>query len=252
MNWIHKKLNSKSGISLAIALVFFLLCAMVGTVVLSAASVSAGNTARERQLYRETFAMTSAANLLSQDIQGMTFSGTYTRTETVTTTVFPDDPDRNTTVKSGETFAKGPFELRDSKIFRVKGNPNNPDPLDADDLNLGPIFFANQPVPDAALPAESKETVLTFGEVADQNIPKVTGRLTVSPDYTITAVLQCGENSMTVIFPASTDLDTNIAPPSTLENESVTKRTTVTTYTTTLTWGQPTIQKGGASHAETP
>lgn len=55
-----RKLKSKSGISLAIALVFFLLCAMVGAVVLSDASASAGSTARERQLYRETMALTSA------------------------------------------------------------------------------------------------------------------------------------------------------------------------------------------------
>lgn len=70
MNAVTGKIKSKSGISLAIALVFFLLCAAVGTVVLSAASVSAGNTARERRLYRETAALTSAAELLRGDITG--------------------------------------------------------------------------------------------------------------------------------------------------------------------------------------
>ncbi len=250
MQWIHKKLNSRSGISMAIALVFFLLCAMVGTVVLSAASVSAGNTARERQLYRETLALTSAAKLLSQDIQGMTFTGRYTRTETVTTTVFPAESHRNTMVESGETYAEGSFELRGSKIFKAKGNPAVPGTPDTDDLNLAALYFANQRVLQKT--AEPKETVLTFGGVEEQNIPEVTGRLTVGTDYAITAVLQCGGNFMTVLFPAGTDLETDVAPPSTVENESVTKRTTVTTYTTTLTWGQPTTRKGDTTYAETP
>lgn len=233
-----KKLKSKSGISLAISLVFFLLCAMVGTVTLSAASVNAGNTARERQLYRETLAMTSAANLLRQEVQALNFTGSYTKTETVTTTV-PSDPESGTTtVETAKTFAEGECTLAGSSLF------------DESNLDLASLYFANQPdssAPLAPSPAPVSLT-MTFQPVAAQNIPEVTATLTVGTDYTLTIVLSCGNGGMTMTFAPKINTSTEIGPPAVTSPETDTSITkTVTTYSTALTWDAPVVTEGGAS-----
>jgi len=249
-----RKLKSKSGISLAIALVFFLLCAMVGTVVLSAASVSAGNTARERQLYRQTLAMTSAANVLREDIRDMCFTAAYTRSEIVTTTVYPEDDIRTTTVKTEEKFDRGKNQdapkLENSTLFRIG---KNADGSIQDALHLSDVFFGNQEKLDGSVPVEGAETTVTFGAVEEQNIPAVAGTVTVGKDYTLTVVLQCGENTMTMTFPPQTAVQTAVAAPTVSKtNATTTQKTTITTYTTILTWGQPLMKEGGADDAQTP
>jgi len=242
MSAIRKKLNSRSGISLAIALVFFLLCAMVGTVVLSAASVSAGNTARERQLYRQTLALTSAADLLSQDIQGMSFTAAYRRIETVKTTIPAQNSGELTKVETDLTYEKGTGEsapkLTGSNLFQLEA------------LNQLTVYYYNNQDKTwsgendllAAAPGTA-ETTLTFGPVEEENIPKVTGILTVKPDYTVTVVLTAGEDSLTMTFPPESSEKTTVQGPAVLSGGAV--KTTTTTYTTTLTWGQPQVRRGG-------
>lgn len=252
MNAVKRKLNSKSGISLAIALVFFLLCAMVGTVVLSAASASASSTARERQLYRETAALTSAAELLSKDLQKMTFTGSYTRTETVTTTVTTattsDGEKTSTKVEEKTEYGQGDCKLEGSKFFNMQKN----DAVYTGNLILTNLFFSNQtplgsnPLADTALPTQT----ITFKAVPGQHIPEVTGKLTVGEDYTITVELHCGENSLTMRFLPQTTSQTTVDEPKIVKsaNDTITTKTTVTTYSTTISWEQPVMQEGGANH----
>lgn len=249
MNAVRRKLNSKSGISLAIALVFFLLCAMVGTVVLSAVSTSAGSTAQERQLYRRTLALTSASQLLRQDIQAMTFTGSYARTETVTTTVDPDGGS-GTKVETGEEYQRGIPTLVGSKLFAVK---DNGDGTYSDSLNLTERYFGKLSALFAGIPAVPTEQTIRFQAVEEQNIPEVTGTIRVEEDYTLTVALQCGENRLTMSFPPNVQPQTETAAPVTTKVDDVTTKTvTVTTYSTNLTWGQPLIQEGGTAHGETP
>ncbi len=245
MNAVTRKLKSRSGISLAIALVFFLLCAMVGTVVLSAASASAGNTARERQLYRETLALTSAANLLSQDIQAMTYTGAYTRTETVTITVDPSGT-LSTKVVTSEKYQRGIPKLENSRLFGVK---KNPDGTYSDHLHLTERYYRNQGGLWDGATVEPPAQTITFQAVEAQNIPEVTGSLTVAEDYTLTVVLQCGENSLTMSFPPHAVSHTEVAEPVTTKlNDAATQKITTATYSTILTWGQPLMKEGGAGH----
>lgn len=245
MSTMTKKLKSKSGISLAIALVFFLLCAMVGTVVLSAASVSAGKTAREREAYRQTLAMTSAANLLKEDLQTMTFTGTYAKTETVTTTVTPGNPPDvlpSTEVTTATAYEKGTGALTDSRIFVMSGHQK---------LDLGDLFFYNQEElkTDLVVTLDPVVKNLVFGEIVDQNIPAVNATLTVGLDYTITVVLSCGENQMILTFAPQVSEQVTVAEPTVTNSDDETQstKTTVTTYTTTIRWEAPVIQEGGAS-----
>ncbi len=67
MGAIQKKWKSRRGASVLIALVFFLLCLMVGAVILTAATASAGQLRTQRQAQQDYLTVSSAARLL-QDL----------------------------------------------------------------------------------------------------------------------------------------------------------------------------------------
>lgn len=250
MKAVTRKLKSKSGISLAIALVFFLLCAMVGTVVLSAASASAGNTAKERQLYRETLALTSAAELLSQDIQTMTYTGSYTRTEIVITTVDPNE-NQNTKVETDEEYGRGAPAIEGSRLFSVT---QNADDTYTDSLRLTERYYMNQSkLAGSTMMEEPSAQTIVFQAEEGQNIPEVEGSITVEEDYTISVELWCGENSLSMTFAPNAASRTEVDEPEVTKlGEYSTQKATVTTYSTILTWRQPLMKEGGVDYAQAP
>lgn len=71
------KLAGTKGSSILIALVFFLICAVVGSVVLTAASVSAKSAATYRETQQAEFAVTSAAEYLSNQFNGTSATWYY-------------------------------------------------------------------------------------------------------------------------------------------------------------------------------
>lgn len=97
-----QKLHGSTGASMLLGLLFLLFCLTVGAVVLTAASVSAGRTARNRQVQQNYLAVQSAANLLMDDLADITFTDTYTHTE-VTYHHYSTDSEGNTvhTTSSG-------------------------------------------------------------------------------------------------------------------------------------------------------
>ena len=74
-NRMHDKFISKYGASLAVALLLFLVCAMVGSVVLAGASASAGRLSQRRQLQQERYALQSAADMIRAQLAGGTKGG---------------------------------------------------------------------------------------------------------------------------------------------------------------------------------
>jgi hypothetical protein len=66
---IYRKLNSKRGASLAMALLLFLVCMAVSSVVLTAATVAAGRLSELVKMDQRYFSVTSAAELLRSDIE---------------------------------------------------------------------------------------------------------------------------------------------------------------------------------------
>ncbi len=226
---------------MAIALVFFLLCVMVGVVVLSAATVSAGNTARERQLYRETLALTSAAQLLSDDIQSMTFTGVQIETEKVTTTVFPEDENEKTKVERKTITTPGEPKIEGSDLFKVTANGDSY----SDSLDLYLCYAAIQ----GGMPNKQAAKQIEFGAVPDQNIPAVTGSVRVEADYTITVVLECGDNSLTMSFPPRTSVKTEIGEPTTVTGDNTSTVTIQKTHSTIVKWERPLMWEGGTVNA---
>lgn len=250
MKAVTKKLKSRCGISLAIALVFFLLCAMVGTVVLTAASTSAGNTARERQLYRETQALISAAQLLNQDVQAMSYTGSHSRSEIVTTTVTSGavgeegQPSGSSSVTTEYQYNLLEPKLEGSKLFSVQGQE--------DDLGLTQRYMANNPKVTDELIVLPEALTLKFAGEETFLLPEVTGKITVEEDYGLAVELVCGENCMSLHFPAQCSTKTDVGEPQkTDDGSSYTQKITTSTYSTVIRWGQALMEEGGAGYGQT-
>ena len=70
MERVREKLHSRTGASLLIALLFFLVAMTVGAVVLTAASANAGRVQKSRQEQQNYLAVASAAELVKEDFVG--------------------------------------------------------------------------------------------------------------------------------------------------------------------------------------
>ena len=77
---IRNKFISEVGASLAVALLLFLVCAVVGSVVLAGASASAGRLSQRRQLQQERYALQSAAEMIRAQLAGGTEDGAGSET----------------------------------------------------------------------------------------------------------------------------------------------------------------------------
>ena len=72
---LKRKLRSESGVTLLMALLFFLLCALASSVVISAGSTASGRMAGLEQDQQAFYTVTSAAQVLQEEINGTSFAG---------------------------------------------------------------------------------------------------------------------------------------------------------------------------------
>src|SRR5574344_1463921 len=79
MREIRKKLKSRSGASILLALLFLLIALSVGAIVLTSASANAGRIERNRQEQQNYLAVRSAALLLRDDLANASFTASYTK-----------------------------------------------------------------------------------------------------------------------------------------------------------------------------
>ena len=79
MERIAEKLKSKSGVSVVLAMVFLLLCVMVGASVLVAAASNAGRTRSNRQEQQLYLTLSSALQLITEDLTAddTVYTGSY-------------------------------------------------------------------------------------------------------------------------------------------------------------------------------
>lgn len=66
---IRKKLDDTTGASIVIALVFFLICAVVGSTVLTAATINSQATATYKKSREQEYTVNSAAALMAKELQ---------------------------------------------------------------------------------------------------------------------------------------------------------------------------------------
>ena len=70
MNMLRRKLTSQSGASITYALLLFLVCAVVGSVVLAAGTAAAGRMSKSVESDQRYYAVTSAARVLKDELNG--------------------------------------------------------------------------------------------------------------------------------------------------------------------------------------
>lgn len=71
------KLDDPAGSSIILALVFFLMCAIIGSIVLTAASVNSKSTATYEEMQQLEYTVTSAADLVGSQIVGSEITWAY-------------------------------------------------------------------------------------------------------------------------------------------------------------------------------
>ena len=86
MKAVQRKLQDRSGATLTVALIFFIMCAAAGSVILAAATTSTGRLAELQASDQNYYAVVSAAKLIRDEIDGQTISVGQKETKIVTTT----------------------------------------------------------------------------------------------------------------------------------------------------------------------
>lgn len=247
MQVVSRKLRSQSGASMVLALIFFLLCVLVGGTVLTAASVSAGRTGRDRASYQQYLAVSSAAGLAAEDLQKLIFTGSWQNVDTTVTrviTVIGED---------GEPVPRKVVEQssRKEKADDLTGFAGS-SKLIADDSMISLAKRYYESVPELGIPADpltgDPSCELTFAANGVPEFPEVTGVLTFAPDYTMTLTLRDGQdgNPMTLTFTPSVSLPVVSTETETFYDPTANVTTEVvrTFYTTTVTYGKPVITGG--------
>ena len=84
MNGIKRKLSSRSGASITFALLLFLVCAVISSVVIVAATAVGGRASKMAEMDQRYYAVNSAAELLRDVLEEQTVTVT-TGTRTVST-----------------------------------------------------------------------------------------------------------------------------------------------------------------------
>jgi len=84
MNRLKQKLKSESGASILLALLFFLICTLVAAAVLMAAVSNAGKIKSNQEMHQKYLAVSSALELVCDDLLSAEYRGQYTVTVTQT------------------------------------------------------------------------------------------------------------------------------------------------------------------------
>ena len=138
MNAVQRKLHDRSGATLTVALLFFIMCAAVGSVILAAATTSTGRLAELQASDQNYYAVVSAAKLIRDEIDGQTIGVKQTETKTTTVTTStdkggtPDDTSDDTIVEetkieytySNPTFVYGTKDAHTNKLEFVDATGN--------------------------------------------------------------------------------------------------------------------------------
>lgn len=103
---VRRKLKSKKGASVLFALLLFLICSVIGSVVLAAGTAASGRVSGLTESDRRYYAVTSAAELFRDALDGQTLVVTRTQAQNYTVTAVDDIP-RPTggTADGGPAFA---------------------------------------------------------------------------------------------------------------------------------------------------
>lgn len=183
---LQHTLRDERGASIVIALVFFLICAIVGSVVVTAASVNAKAVQTHKDLQQDEYSMASAADLIAQQLGGED----KTRSAPCVTVAISYGPDEKPSVDVSKVYSEVGKSFwtkeRAATILacREQGIPYTIGDSSSDRLVVHPPF-------------ESKAMDPAYGKVtvdADLNVTvelSLDEELSASSPYNMTVSVQC-------------------------------------------------------------
>lgn len=130
MNGIRRKLRSEKGASITFALLLFLVCAVLSGVIIVAATAASGRLDQIADSDQRYYAVTSAAELLKDALDGKTVT---VKTEETSTEIVP----HNHTLDESE-----PTVTKETKMW-YDGNEENPITMDEDFAKNLPSILAD-------------------------------------------------------------------------------------------------------------
>lgn len=236
MHRIRAKLHSSSGASMVFALMFLLLCTTVGAVILTAASANAGRLSRQRAQQQDYLTVSSAAELVRNELEGLSFTGR--EQQVCDSGTGETEADYLTPALSGDALPA----LVGSKAEEV--------------LEAHPVYVTDQT---GVMPADVTLTVTANG------FDDVAALLSIDGNYNLTITFSfaggsSGSYPLTLIFPAAVDdstattvttdersytvwedVDGVLTPITYIETYDV----TTVTRTVTVTWSDGIISRRG-------
>ncbi|MDR0952412.1 MAG: hypothetical protein LBM18_05755 [Oscillospiraceae bacterium] len=180
MKALRAKLKSENGVTIVMALIFFLICAIIGGIVLTSSYANAGRLATARAERQAHLTIGSAAELLRAEILGSRYE--VTRTEETHTRV------------EGTTAGDVPKpELSPNPKYDYKFTPGTTDSAMEEVLSNAAkaVYDHNKATVESpvAMPGEIEFTI------AVTEFDDVSVSLTMDEEYNITAVLSLGEGT---------------------------------------------------------
>ena len=257
MSTMQNKLRSSRGASMLLALLFLLVCLMVGAVTLTASAANTGRIQRNRQEQQAYLAVASAAKLLREELTAMKFVGEYEKT--VETVYHPDTPnpegtDTDVTISYTSSTSLTGSDLVTLEIlgcgdsyhyYEGKDGATREAPSVNTDYPKTSSPGAVQTMRRSNVTIEVKDQVEVDGRTEEKVLmPCVKGAVYSCvrdggsfPRYTILVELgtEDGQNTMTLQFAPTVSRRTK----STSSGDTV-----ITTYTTEVTWEDCVITKG--------
>ena len=144
---LKQKLKSQTGASITFALLLFLVCAVVGSVVLTAGTAAAGRMSELAKMDQRYYSVTSAAQLLRDTMDGKQVTvtqKTVTENGTIITSPSPEvDPEVESPI------------LKASALHLIKEN--------AEDITMAWNLTGSSEIQNAALNVKIKETLSSDG-----------------------------------------------------------------------------------------
>ncbi|MBR4703513.1 MAG: hypothetical protein IKO91_06690 [Oscillospiraceae bacterium] len=272
---LQAKLRSGRGASITFALLLFLVCAVVGSVVLAAGTAASGRVSQLAEADRRYYAVTSAAQLFRDELNGQSYTivremsktDTYNRTygDSIEDSLLSEDQVYSLTFQqSGQPndLVRGSSLLGDAALDLVLGRTE--DPMDssryASVYEHIPIF--EPAAGDAEWPTWSKNLTVTVGEETD-DLPVVLVEVTMNKQGTMGFTYKNKEESGEGAFVLSFTLTLNdpgtkvyegnevetednfVYNDGKIEHSKVTK-TKVSSKTNELMWTASEIRNGAA------
>lgn len=213
MKQIHKKLSSRKGASIIIALLFFLICATVGAIILAMAQANLSHVKTERENEKDYLALSSAALIVKKRMKNA--AGTW---GPVSNSHSPDTEAAGVEEKHGfrtvlSDTIDPPVPPDQAKIIsnKISGMMYQVyiSCLDSSGVTLS--------VPEGGKSSSSKFTV-TVPDVNEISTKPVMATITVTADYVVTDADDMQQLHETVKVALSTNSDTSGSGTGTLDH----------------------------------